>query len=166
MTLSRWSGVGEATVRNASDARRRHRRCRRATPTQNPRRQTVGSGPLCPIPNLGPGPLPRCTHTKSGHRAVQMREVQICATGSAPYSLKIYASPFAETMSFSIVIQLEAKRAAPSSLVGRLCASAAALAAAATMRRASVAASKGWYIRRSEATAPAVGRSAAMAAGV
>ena len=79
-----------------------------------------------------------------------MREVQICATGSAPYSLKIYASPLAESMSFSIVIQLEAKRAAPSSLVGRLCASAAALAAAATMRRASVAgraASKaaGWY---------------------
>ena len=32
-------------------------------------------------------------------------------------------------MSFSIVNQLEAKRAAPSSLVGRLCASAAALAA-------------------------------------
>ena len=167
MTLSSRSGVGEATVRNASDARRRHRRCRRATPTQNPSDSWVGASlPHSEPRRLGLGPLPRCTHTKSGHRAVQMREVQICATGSAPYSLKIYASPLAESMSFSIVIQLEAKRAAPSSLVGRLCASAAALAAAATMRRASVAASKGWYIRRSEATAPAVGRSAAMAAGV
>ena len=165
MTLSSRSGVGEATVRNASDARRR--RCRRATPTQNPSDSWVGASlPHSEPRRLGLGPLPRCTHTKSGHRAVQMREVQICATGSAPDSLKIYASPLAESMSFSIVIQLEAKRAAPSSLVGRLCASAAALAAAATMRRASVAASKGWYIRRSEATAPAVGRSAAMAAGV
>ena len=43
MTLSRRSGVGEATVRNASDARRRHRRCRRATPTQNPSDSWVGA---------------------------------------------------------------------------------------------------------------------------
>ena len=43
MTLSSRSGVGEATVRNASDARRRHRRCRRATPTQNPSDSWVGA---------------------------------------------------------------------------------------------------------------------------
>jgi hypothetical protein len=72
-------------------------------------------------------------------------------------------------MSFSIVIQLEAKRAAqprrPTLRIGRGAGSGSDCAESSVAGRAASKAA-GWYIRRSEATAPAVGRSAAMAAGV
>ena len=95
MTLSSRSGVGEATVRNASDARRRHRRCRRATPTQNPSDSWVGASLPHSEPRTGASaPLhsyqvwpPGGSNAGSSNLRYRQR----------PILIKTYASPFVWT---------------------------------------------------------------------
>jgi len=168
MTLSRRSGVGEATVRNASDARRRHRRCRRATPTQNPSDSWVGASLPHSEPRTGASaPLhsyqvwpPGGSNAGSLNLRYRQRpiliknlRISLCRNHVFLYSDSIGSetgrSAWSADSSHRPRRWQRQRRCAESSVAGRAASKAA-----------------GWYIRRSEATAPAVGRSAAMAAGV